>query len=91
MEKTLKIALKNKYGLHVRPSTAIVKLTGKYHAKITVGVEGGEPVDAGNIMMLMTLGAPQGTVLEFHADGDDAEEAIAEIQELVEGRFGGIE
>lgn len=92
MEKTLVVELKNKYGLHVRPSTALAQLCGQFTTtQITIAANNGAPVDAKNIMGLMTLGAPSGTKLIVRAVGDDAEVAIEKINELVAGRFGGIE
>lgn len=91
MEKILQIALLNKYGMHVRPSTALAQLTNKFTSQITVATPNNEPVDAKNVMLLMTLGATCGTELTFKAVGDDAETAVKEIAALVTGRFGGIE
>ena len=91
MEKTLRIALKNKYGLHVRPSTALAKLASASRSELTVALDGGEPVDTKNVMSLLTMGAVCGASLNFRAVGEDAEDTIEKVRELVDGRFGGIE
>ena len=44
-------------------------------------MDGGEPVDAGSALMIMTLGAGNGT--EVTVQSDD-EEALKKIAELVE-------
>ena len=47
---------------------------------VTLAVDGGEPVDAGSALMIMTLGATQGTAVTVSCD-DDA--VLAKIAELV--------
>ena len=91
MGKTLRIALKNKYGLHVRPSAAIALTAAKFQAAITVNCNGLGPANARSSIELLGLGAECGTELEFTAEGDDAEAAIDAMYALVDGRFGGIE
>lgn len=91
MKVGAEVEIVNKYGFHVRPSTAFVKATMLYKSKITVQVRGGAVVDGRNIMMLMTLGASKGMHITITADGDDAEAALAALTELVNSRFGGID
>ena len=44
-------------------------------------------VEAKSIIDVLTLGAAQGTELVLEADGDDAEEAVEALAELVENGF----
>ena len=48
---------------------------------MTLALDGGEPVDAGSALMIMTLGAVKGSQVTVTAD-DDA--VLAQIAELVE-------
>lgn len=91
MEKTLKIALKNKYGLHVRPTTAIAAAAAKFKAEIIVSCHGACRANARSTMELLALCAERGDELTFTARGEDAEEAIAAMFALVDGCFGGLE
>ena len=91
MEKTLTIALKNKYGLHVRPVTAIAATAAKFKATIVVSCHGLGPVDARYPMELLSLCAAHGDALTFTAKGEDADAAIVAMHDLVDGSFGGIE
>ena len=59
-------------GLHARPAAVIAE---------AVVNEGGEPVDAGSAMMLMTLGTTKGSQVTVTAD-DEA--VLAAIVALVE-------
>ncbi len=81
------ITLVNKYGMHVRPAGALAKVCQKYLCEISVE-NSGNVVSGKSVLGLMTLEAPVGTVLRFTADGDDADLAMAEIEELVRNHFG---
>ena len=45
-------------------------------------------VSAKSIVQLVILGAGLGSELDLRAEGSDADEAVAAIQALFEGRFG---
>ena len=45
-------------------------------------------VDAKGILSILTLGVNQNTVIKIKADGEDEEEAVKALQELVENNFG---
>lgn len=80
----------NKYGFHVRPSTQFMQAAQSFSSTITVEANGCK-ANAKSIMELMTLCATQGAILTISAEGDDAEEALTLLRELVDSRFGGIE
>ena len=48
-------------GLHARPAAIISEAVVKAGVPVTLSVDGGEPVDAGSALMIMTLGAEKGT------------------------------
>ena len=48
-------------GLHARPAALIAEAVGKAGVPVTLSTPGGNPVDAGSPLMIMTLGAKQGT------------------------------
>lgn len=81
------VVLVNKYGMHVRPAGALAKTCQKYASDITVE-SAGNVVSGKSVLGLMTLEAPVGTSLKIVAKGDDAELAVAEIEELVRNHFG---
>jgi phosphocarrier protein HPr len=91
MEKVLE--LKNRLGLHARPAALFVQLTNQYkQVKIKVQVvrneEGGEEVDGKSIMGLMMLAAEAGSKLLVKVNGDQAEELVGRLEELVASKFG---
>lgn len=87
MAKIVKeVTLINKYGMHVRPAGLFSKLSSSFDANIEVEKDG-NVVSGKSIMALMTLEATCGSVLKITADGDDAEEAIDELEDLINRKF----
>ncbi len=64
-----------------------VELSNSFSSTIEVS-NGQLTVDAKSIMSVMRLAATQGTVLKITADGDDAQEAVDALSQLVAGGFG---
>ena len=87
MTITKELELINKYGMHVRPAGALAKISQKYMSEVTVE-KAGNAVSGKSVLGLMTLEAPVGTVLKVTVNGDDANLAMAEIEELFANRFG---
>ena len=68
-------------GLHARPAAVISEAVVTAGVPVTIAVEGGDPVDAGSALMIMTLGAGNGAQVTVTSD-DDA--VLAQIAALVE-------
>ncbi|SCX45045.1 phosphocarrier protein [Klenkia marina] len=68
-------------GLHARPAALIAEAVGKAGVPVTLATPGGNPVDAGSPLMIMTLGAKKGAEVEVSSD-DEA--VLAEIAGMVE-------
>ncbi|MEI7915005.1 MAG: HPr family phosphocarrier protein [Mycobacteriaceae bacterium] len=68
-------------GLHARPAAVISEAVVDSGVSVTIAADGGEPVDAGSTMMLMTLGTTKGSQVTVTSD-DEA--VLARIVELVE-------
>lgn len=81
------VAMCNKRGLHARASAKFVTLASSLPASIEVEKDGSK-VCGTSIMGLMMLGAAMGDTVTISAEGEGAEEAVAALAELVEGRFG---
>ncbi|MCZ2838134.1 HPr family phosphocarrier protein [Modestobacter sp. VKM Ac-2985] len=67
-------------GLHARPAALIAEAVSKSGVPVTLATPGGNPVDAGSPLMIMTLGAKQGT--EVVVDSDD-EAVLGRIADMV--------
>ena len=77
-----KIIIKNKSGLHARPAAVFVQLASKFDAIITVKKDK-ESVNGKSIMGILMLAANQGSEIYIEADGEDAQQAISELEELL--------
>ncbi len=80
------VEIVNERGLHARASAKFVKLASTFDAEVIVSKEGHE-VDARSIMGLMMLAAGIGSHVDISAEGDEAEQAVAALAELIENRF----
>jgi phosphotransferase system HPr (HPr) family protein len=69
-------------GLHARPAALFVQHAKGFSSRITVK-KGRKIVDGKSIMGLLTLAAGPGSRIAIVADGDDAQEAIEQLVELV--------
>ena len=58
-------------------------------SKIKVACDG-ELVDGKSIMGIMMLAAGPGTVIQVNAYGDDADEAVQQIGDLIRSDFGPV-
>ena len=67
-----------------------VELANKFASSIEV-TKGSLTVDAKSIMSVMRLAATKGTVLKVSADGEDANEALEAMAELVANHFDIVE
>lgn len=76
----------NSRGLHARAAAKFVKLAANYTAEITV-TNRGQEVSGRSIMGLMMLAASPGTTIEIQASGDDAEDALSAICQLIDDKF----
>lgn len=75
-------------GLHARPSVKLTKLAKGFGARIVLAVtEQGPWVDAKSIVKVMATKAPKGATLYIRAEGDDAEDAVEALVDLVRRDF----
>jgi len=79
---TRKVLIKNKQGLHARPAALFVQLANKFDSLITVSKDK-EQINGKSIMGILMLAAEKGSYINIIAEGNDAEEAIAELESLV--------
>ena len=77
-----KLTIKNKSGLHARPAAIFVQIANKYDCDIAIR-KGKEKVNGKSIMGIMMLAAEQGSTVIIIAEGNDAQEAIQELERLL--------
>jgi phosphocarrier protein HPr len=84
MEKTVKI--QSDEGMHARPAGIFVKKASEFTSKIEVKV-GDVAKNAKSIMSIMSLGLQKGSEMTIVATGDDAEQAVNALADLVNNNF----
>jgi len=82
------IKLVNRLGLHVRAATQLVKTAGQFDCEVFIDREGFEQVNGKSIMSVLTLAAPKGAELTLTTTGNQAQEAMEAITQLIHNRFG---
>ena len=73
-------------GLHARPAALFVQTAKRYAATISVRT-GERHANAKSMVQVLTLAAKQGSELTIQADGDDADQALLALQNLIAANF----
>lgn len=85
MGKKKNYIIKCEDGLHARPASELVQMAQRYNCSITITCpKENMYADAKSILGVLSLGADKGTNIILEADGDDAEQALFEIIELLD-------
>jgi phosphocarrier protein len=84
----IQLLIRNQLGLHARACALFVKAASRFKSEVLVSRDGLE-VNGKSIMGVMMLAAEEGATILVKADGPDEGDALAALQELVEGKFGG--
>ena len=80
------ITVKNKQGLHARPSAMLVTLASKFLSDIKI-IKDDYEVDAKSIMGVMTLAAGPGTELKIIFIGEDETTACEAVEKIFNEGF----
>ncbi|PKR77699.1 phosphocarrier protein HPr [Halalkalibacillus sediminis] len=80
------IEVTNQTGLHARPAQQLVQEANKFTSDIKI-VKGDKEADAKSILGVMTLGVEPGTTITLTADGDDEDEALEKLTNLIKNNF----
>ena len=71
------VTVGSRVGLHARPAALIAEAVVNSGVPVTLSMDGGEPVDAGSALMIMTLGAKQGAEVVVSSEDPAVLEQIA--------------
>lgn len=80
------VVILNALGLHLRPAQKLILLAQRFRSEVRVQYDGREG-NGKSILDMSMLAAECGGRLDLEARGDDAEEAVKALAELVEARF----
>ena len=76
------VEIVNRAGMHARPAAELVKLAGRFAADIRIEKDGLE-VNGKSIMGVLMLAAELGSELRLSATGNDAEDAVEALSDLI--------
>jgi phosphotransferase system HPr (HPr) family protein len=87
------VVISNPLGLHARPAMQFVDLANQFASQIRVVKRGEEPseADGKSVMQMIILAATEGTPLRIEAEGEDAQQAVEKLAELVNSKFGEVD
>ncbi len=76
------VIIKNKQGLHARPAALFVQIANKFDSDVMVS-KGKAKVNGKSIMGIMMLEAGRGSKVTITTKGEDAQQAITELENLL--------
>lgn len=77
----------NKLGLHARAAAKFVATASEFESEIEIEKDG-KRVNGKSIMGVMMLAASKGSNIKLFIAGEDAEQAMVKIKDLINSRFG---
>lgn len=90
-EASVELVVGHEHGLHLRPAAEFVRTAARFRSTITVfnlTRAGGRTANGRSLLEVTALGVDRGHRIRLVATGDDAEEAIRALTELVQSDFG---
>ena len=82
MQLQKKIIINNSSGLHARPAALFVQIANKYNSEVILK-KGIQEVNGKSIMGIMMLAAEHGSEIILQIEGDDAQEALKELEDFL--------
>ena len=81
------LTIENRSGLHARPAAVFVEVADRFQADIELAFDG-IIVNAKSIIGVLSLGIGQGDLITLLIEGEDEQEAMATMVQLIEDKFG---
>ena len=78
----LKVVVSNEIGLHARPASLFIQEAIKYSSHIDV-IKDDKVYNGKSIMSVLSMSAGKGTEITIKAEGEDEEEAVIALVNLV--------
>lgn len=74
-------------GVHARPATLLVNKAGQYQSEVEMQYNG-KTVNLKSIMGVMSLGVPKGAEIKITTEGNDEEQALEGVAEVIREHLG---
>lgn len=81
------VTIINKLGLHARAAAKFVGVAGRFPCQVRVGRSADSLVDGKSIMSVMMLAAGKGSSIHLRTEGEQAQEALQALLDLVNNYF----
>ena len=81
------VEIMNKLGLHARTSAKLTQLASSFKSDVFMA-RNGRRINAKSIMGVMMLAAAKGSTVTLETNGEDEQEAIDALAELISSGFG---
>ncbi|MFI9816821.1 HPr family phosphocarrier protein [Saccharothrix variisporea] len=78
-----RVTIASPSGLHARPAKLLTEAARKHSLVIRIGRGEDHLVDASSILAVMSLGVQSGEEVLLTAEGDQADQALAELADLL--------
>ncbi len=82
-----KLVIKNEAGLHARPAGVLAQAAMKCKSNVQI-IAGDKTVQVKSILSVMSAAIKCGTEIELRCDGEDEEEELNKLAELIESGLG---
>lgn len=86
MSKSRKITIKTETGVHARPAAVFVEIAHRFPCEVHV-IKENKKVNGKSIMGLMMLAMTRGTEITIETDGEQEEEALDTLSDLINSNF----
>ena len=83
---TKEVVINNQVGLHARPATFFIQKATEFKSSIWIDKED-RRVNAKSLLGVLSLGIVKGTAVHLIADGNDENEAISTLSDLIASDF----
>jgi phosphocarrier protein HPr len=87
MESRATFEIVNRLGMHARAATKLVQTASRFRSDVQIEKDG-HVANAKSVMGVLLLCGHQGSMITVLARGEDAQEAVSAIGELITDRFG---
>lgn len=81
------ITIINKLGLHARAAAKFVGVASRFPCQVRLGRNAESLIDGKSIMAVMMLAAGKGTSIHLYTEGEQDEEAMTAVIELINNYF----
>ena len=80
------VTVQNQVGLHARPATFFIQKANEYKSVISIARDE-RKVNAKSLLGVLSLGITKGITVVISAEGDDEQEAVEGLVELITSNF----